>query len=84
MKPHLEGVSETSEAKPLNILRLKAGKGGEIFMAVQNVGEHYKCSICGNGVAVTKVGGGTLVCCGQEMQLVDIKEQKPIDDELPV
>jgi desulfoferrodoxin-like iron-binding protein len=38
-------------------------------MAVRNVGEHYRCGICGNEVTVTKVGGGALVCCGQEMKL---------------
>jgi desulfoferrodoxin-like iron-binding protein len=39
-------------------------------MAVANVGEHYKCNVCGNEVTVTKVGGGTLVCCGQDMELI--------------
>lgn len=37
-------------------------------MAVQNVGEKYKCSVCGNEVEVTNAGGGTLVCCNQEME----------------
>ncbi len=36
-------------------------------MAVKQVGEKYKCGVCGNEVTVTKVGGGTLVCCGQDM-----------------
>lgn len=39
-------------------------------MAVQNVGEKYHCSVCGNEVEVITVGGGTLVCCGQEMELI--------------
>jgi len=39
-------------------------------MAVKNIGEKYRCSICGNEVEVTKAGGGTLVCCGQDMDLV--------------
>lgn len=39
-------------------------------MSVRNIGEQYRCSICGNEVTVIKVGGGTLVCCGQEMKLV--------------
>ena len=30
--------------------------------------ESYKCSICGNEIEVTNVGGGTLVCCGKEME----------------
>ena len=39
-------------------------------MAVEKAGEQYKCNICGNEVAVTKVGGGTLVCCGEDMELI--------------
>lgn len=39
-------------------------------MAVNHVGEKYICEICGNEVAVTVVGGGTLVCCGQDMKVV--------------
>lgn len=30
--------------------------------------ESYKCSKCGNEIEVQKVGGGTLVCCGQDME----------------
>jgi len=55
-----------------------------ILMAVKQVGEYYHCNICGNEVRVTKVGGGILFCCGQEMQLLGSHEQKPVDDELPV
>ncbi len=29
--------------------------------------QSYTCSICGNEIEVQKVGGGTLVCCGKEM-----------------
>lgn len=43
-------------------------------MAVEKVGEKYKCNVCGNEVVVTKTGGGILVCCGEEMEL--IKEEK--------
>ena len=32
--------------------------------------ETYKCGKCGNEVEVQNVGGGTLVCCGQEMKMV--------------
>lgn len=53
-------------------------------MAVNQVGEKYRCNVCGNEVTVTKVGGGALVCCGQEMQMVGIQEQKPADDAIPV
>ena len=31
----------------------------------------YKCDVCGNIVEVNHVGGGTLVCCGQPMRLLD-------------
>jgi desulfoferrodoxin-like iron-binding protein len=34
---------------------------------VKNVGEVYKCDICGNVVEVKEVGGGELVCCQKEM-----------------
>lgn len=37
-------------------------------MTVQEINERYKCNICGNEVIVTVVGGGTLVCCGEEME----------------
>jgi desulfoferrodoxin-like iron-binding protein len=33
-------------------------------------GEIYVCEICGNKVQVLETGGGTLVCCGQDMTLV--------------
>jgi desulfoferrodoxin-like iron-binding protein len=39
-------------------------------MAVKEVDEKYRCNICGNEVTVTKAGGGTLVCCGEDMKLV--------------
>ncbi len=29
----------------------------------------YKCNVCGNIVTVIHSGGGTLVCCGQNMEL---------------
>ncbi len=29
--------------------------------------EFYRCEVCGNMVALIKNGGGTLVCCGQDM-----------------
>lgn len=33
----------------------------------------FKCSACGNIVEIIHVGGGTLVCCGQEMELLKEK-----------
>lgn len=32
--------------------------------------ETYKCNKCGNEVEVQSVGGGTLHCCGQEMEMI--------------
>lgn len=40
-------------------------------MDVEKVGEKYRCNMCGNEVVVTRVGGGTLVCCGQDMEKID-------------
>ena len=50
-------------------------------MAVEQVGELYRCNICGNEVRVIKVGGGTLVCCSQDME--QIKEQPQATVNLP-
>ncbi len=33
----------------------------------------YKCEICGNIVEVNHAGEGVLVCCGQDMNLLDEK-----------
>jgi len=35
------------------------------------VGEVYKCEKCGNVVKVIEEGFGTLVCCGEDMVLVE-------------
>ena len=35
----------------------------------------YKCEVCGNIVEVIHSGVGALVCCGQEMQLLDEKTE---------
>ena len=35
-----------------------------------NIGETYKCEICGNVVEEHEAGVGVLVCCGQNMNLV--------------
>ena len=40
-------------------------------MAVEQVGEKYGCNLFGNEVTVTKVGGGTLVCCGEDMEKLE-------------
>jgi len=48
-------------------------------MAVENYGEIYLCEVCGNKVEVIEVGGGTLVCCGEDMQLVKEKPQPVVN-----
>jgi desulfoferrodoxin-like iron-binding protein len=40
-------------------------------MGVKNTGQKYRCNTCGKEVIVTKAGGGTLVCCGEAMELLD-------------
>jgi len=40
-------------------------------MGVEKKGEKYRCNVCGNEVVVTKVGGGVLVCCKQEMEKIE-------------
>lgn len=37
---------------------------------VKEVGELWRCHICGNVVEVKKVGGGELLCCGGPMTKV--------------
>lgn len=37
--------------------------------------EVYKCMVCGNIVEVLTGGAGTLVCCGQPMQLMEVKTE---------
>jgi desulfoferrodoxin-like iron-binding protein len=50
-----------------------------IAVAVEKIGEKYRCNECGNEVVVTKVGGGTLVCCGQDMKRMELETPKVIN-----
>jgi superoxide reductase len=52
-------------------------------MAIEKLGENYRCNVCGNEVTVTKVGGGTLVCCGKDMERIAAGEHIPTARELP-
>ena len=52
-------------------------------MAVEKVGENYRCNVCGNEVTVTKVGGGTLVCCDQDMKRIAAGLDTPTARNLP-
>ena len=40
-------------------------------MGVEKIGEKYRCNVCGNEVEVIVVGGGTLVCCGEDMEKIE-------------
>lgn len=46
----------------------------------------YKCNVCGNVVSVLDAQGGTLVCCGQNMELLEEKtsEQEGNEKHVPV
>ncbi len=45
----------------------------------------YKCNICGNVVDLVVEGGGTLVCCGEDMELLTPKEmEEGSEKHLPV
>jgi desulfoferrodoxin-like iron-binding protein len=39
-------------------------------MQATEVGQKFRCNVCGNEVEVTKAGGGELVCCGEPMELM--------------
>ncbi len=50
--------------------------------------EIYKCEICGNIVEVLHTGAGTLVCCGQDMKLMETADQTtekhvPVMEKIP-
>ena len=36
----------------------------------------YKCNICGNKVKIVEVGGGDLMCCAAQMELVDNENEE--------
>jgi desulfoferrodoxin-like iron-binding protein len=40
-------------------------------MPVESVGERYRCNVCGNVVEVEVAGGGTLVCCEEDMERIE-------------
>jgi superoxide reductase len=42
---------------------------------VTEIREVYKCNVCGNIVEVLHTGVGELVCCGQPMELLKVKEE---------
>jgi superoxide reductase len=47
--------------------------------------EIYKCNICGNVVEILHTGAGQLVCCGENMELLDEKKSDEGEEKhLPV
>ncbi len=40
------------------------------------VGEKYRCEICGNLVEVIEAGYGELICCGEPMKLEGEEEEE--------
>ena len=46
----------------------KQVKGGK---KLTEEGQIYLCEICGNKVEIIESGAGTLVCCGQDMTIVE-------------
>jgi len=42
-------------------------------VAVNKVRDKFRYTICGNEVTLTKVVGGTLVCCGKPMEKLKTK-----------
>jgi superoxide reductase len=46
--------------------------------------EIYKCEICGNIVEVIHTGVGSLVCCGEEMKLLEEKnDDSSVEKHVP-
>ena len=46
-----------------------------------NENEYYFCEICGIVTHVMRGGGGTLVCCGQDMNKVSEEEARKLAAE---
>jgi len=42
---------------------------------VREVGEIYRCEVCGNVIDVREVGGGELICCDEPMILDEGTEE---------
>ena len=47
------------------------------------VGQVYKCALCGNTVEVKAAGVGEFVCCGQPMGLVPEKQETLAAETMP-
>jgi len=50
-----------------------------------NLNEIYKCNICGNMTEMVHTGAGTLVCCGEDMQLIaDDAKPEGTEKHIPI
>lgn len=43
------------------------------------LGKRYRCSVCGTEVLALKAGPGRASCCGQIMQIVELKPMESSD-----
>lgn len=43
--------------------------------------EIYRCNVCGNMVEIIKAGAGTLVCCGQPMELLGEEQEEMLNEK---
>ena len=50
-------------------------------MKEKKIGQIFSCSVCGNEVIVTKIGGGELKCCDRSMQTFQEDSTEIIDEE---
>lgn len=41
----------------------------------------YRCNVCGNVVELVRAGAGTLVCCGQPMELLVEKQDEMLNEK---
>ena len=70
VKPQKNAQSVTT-LKPTLRFGAKTTKQVEGGKKLTEEGQVYLCEICGNKVKVLESGSGTLVCCGQDMTLVE-------------
>jgi len=68
---HHDRVSETLKESIDKETRKWGVEVTEVELKKMYFGENYRCNVCGKEVAVTKVGDGTLICCGQEMGKIE-------------
>lgn len=40
-------------------------------MKLETVGDKYRCNVCCNEVVVTVARGGTLDCCGEDVEKIE-------------